>query len=134
VCLASVLQVSPSPLLELTIFSGVFCVLCLVLRNKHVMLCANLCTRSRARSEHNTNPQFQFYTGRFKKKVTLSHVYNKVTSEPPQQWSHFVTRSPLVAASRNTCPRQLQINFDIFPSNCCISRDFRLTGYLIINM
>jgi hypothetical protein len=50
-------------------------------------------------------------------------------------WSrHFATRSLLAAAARNTFPRQLRTNFDSFPNNCCISRDRRLTGYLIINM
>jgi hypothetical protein len=50
-------------------------------------------------------------------------------------WSrHFVTRSPLAVAARNTFPRQLQTNFESFPNKCCISRDCRLTGYFIINM
>jgi hypothetical protein len=50
-------------------------------------------------------------------------------------WSrHFVTRSPLAVAARNTFSRQLQTNFESFPNNCCISRDCRLTGYFIINM
>jgi hypothetical protein len=56
-------------------------------------------------------------TGQFKKKVTLSHVYNEVTSETkgvlyPERlllWSrHFATRSSLAAAARNTFPCQLQ--------------------------
>jgi hypothetical protein len=65
------------------------------------------------------------YTGQFKNKVTLSHVYNEATSEPtitrhtivlyPKRllvWSrHFATRSLLAAAARNTFPRQLQTNF-----------------------
>jgi hypothetical protein len=87
-------------------------------------------------------------TGQFKNKVTLSHVYNEVTSEPTITWCktivrktlnsrlatrHFATRSPLAAAARNTFPRQLQTNFDSFPNNC-ISRDCRLTGYFIINV
>jgi hypothetical protein len=87
------------------------------------------------------------YTGKFKKKVTLSHVYNEVTNEPaitqyttivlyPERlllWSrHFATRSPLAAAARYTFRRQLQTNFESFPNNC-ISRDWRLTGYFIIN-
>jgi hypothetical protein len=47
-------------------------------------------------------------------------------------WSHhFATRSPLVEAARKTFPRRLQTNFESFTNNCCISRDFRLTGYLI---
>jgi hypothetical protein len=71
-----------------------------------------------------------------KKKVTLSHVYNEVTSEPTITryttivrktlkvcldterlllWSrHFATRSSLAAAARNTFPRQLQTNFESF--------------------
>jgi hypothetical protein len=52
-------------------------------------------------------------TGQFKKKVTLSHVYNEVTSEP------IITF--------------VQTNFESFPNNCCISRDCRLTGYFTIN-
>jgi hypothetical protein len=48
-------------------------------------------------------------------------------------WSHhFVTRSHLAAAVRNTFPRQLQRNFESF-SNNCISRDCTLAGYFIIN-
>jgi hypothetical protein len=50
-------------------------------------------------------------------------------------WSrHFVTRSTLAAAARNTFPRQLQTNFERFSKNCCISSVCRLTGYVIINM
>jgi hypothetical protein len=50
-------------------------------------------------------------------------------------WSrHFATLSALAAAGRNTFPRQLQTNFASFPNNCCISRDWRLTGYFIMNM
>jgi hypothetical protein len=47
---------------------------------------------------------------------------------------NYATRSPLTAAARNTFPRQLQTNFENFPNNCCISRDFRLTGYFTIIM
>jgi hypothetical protein len=95
----------------------------------------------------------QSNTRQFKKKVTLSHVYNEVTSEPtltryasivkktlkvcfnwrgkvflyPERlllWSrHFATRSPLAAAARNTFPRQLQTNFESFPNNCSKSRE-----------
>jgi hypothetical protein len=50
------------------------------------------------------------------------------------QNGHFATRSPLAAAARNTFPRQLQTNFESFPNNCCISRDYRLSDYFIINM
>jgi hypothetical protein len=50
-------------------------------------------------------------------------------------WSrHFATRSPLVAAARNTFPRQLRTNFESFPDNCWKSRDCWLTGYFTINM
>jgi hypothetical protein len=97
---------------------------------------------------------FLLYTGQFKKKITLSHIYNEVTSEPTITryttivrktlkvldterlllWSrHFAIQSPL-AAARNTFPRQIQANFESFPNNCCISRDCRLSGYFIINM
>jgi hypothetical protein len=89
------------------------------------------------------------YTGQLKKKVTLSHVYNEVTSEPT------ITRYAAIGSSQNafccvvailqnglpwrrrpqnTFPRQLQAYFESFPNNCCISRDCRLTGYFIINM
>jgi hypothetical protein len=83
------------------------------------------------------------YTGQFKKKVTLSHVHNEVTSEPTLTRYKFVCnwRGKVfqAAAARgdhvaNTSPRQLQTNFESFPNNCCISRDCRLTGYFIINM
>jgi hypothetical protein len=88
------------------------------------------------------------YTGQFKKKVTLSHVYNEVTSEPTVTWytilqdterlllwsRHFATLSPLAAAARNTFPCQLRTNFESFPNNCCISRDCSLTGFFIVSM
>jgi hypothetical protein len=90
------------------------------------------------------------YTVQFKKKVTLSHVCNEVTSkhtitryttivgktlytELLLLWSHhFATQSPLAAVAQNTFPRQLQTNFESSPNNCCTSRDCKLTGYFII--
>jgi hypothetical protein len=72
-----------------------------------------------------------YNTGQFKKKVTLSHVYNEVTSEPT------ITRYTIVRKTLQVCftfPLQLQTNFWSFPNNFRISRDCRLTGYFIINM
>jgi hypothetical protein len=88
-----------------------------------------------------------FNTGQFKKNVTLSHVYNEVTSEPTitrhttivlyterlVPWSrHSATQFPLAATAPNTFSRQLQTNFDSFPNDCCISRDCRLIGYWLL--
>jgi hypothetical protein len=101
--------------------------------------------------------------GQFRKKVTLSHVQNEVTSEPIiMRYTAIVrkTLKSLFVIDAGKCfwppptgetvlqkgdtvspggggpkhfPESLT-NFESFPNNCCISRDCRLTGYFIKNM
>jgi hypothetical protein len=105
-------------------------------------------------------PYFLYYSYRaIKKKVTLSHAYNQVTSEPTNvRNSRCTVVTELVFVNcriqnafccgvailqhglpwrwrPETLSRvKLQTNFESFRNNCCISRDCRLTGYFIINM